>query len=124
MGSSAGPASSIVGAGLSAYANIEKAMGTKQADEYQAAELDRAAEYGRLKATQTSAQMTQKLNQTLGNIDVIRAAAHDDPTLAPPLREAVERWRPLGRSFDPRVAVIKDTPGPLEILELGSESTV
>jgi len=48
----------------------------------------------------------------------------DDPTKAPPLREAVERWRPLGRAYDPRVAVIKDTPGPLEVLEVGTESTV
>ena len=80
MGQAAGPALSIAGAGLSAFSSIEKAMGTKQADEFQAAELDRAAEYGRLKADQTSGQMTQKLNQTLGNIDVIRAAAHDDPT--------------------------------------------
>lgn len=48
----------------------------------------------------------------------------DDPTLAPPLREEAQRWRPLGRSFDPRVAVIKDTPGPLEIPEIGIESTI
>ena len=82
MGAAAaiGPAISIMGAGLSAFSGIEKASGQKQADEYQAEHLDRAAEYGRLKATQTSAQMTQRLNQTLGNIDVIRAAAHTDPT--------------------------------------------
>jgi len=48
----------------------------------------------------------------------------DDPTAPPPLRETAERWRPLGRSFDPRVAIIKDTPGPLLIEELGIEATI
>jgi len=47
----------------------------------------------------------------------------DDPTQPPPLREEVRRWRPLGRAFDPRIAVIKDTPGPLLIHELGVEVT-
>lgn len=66
--------------GISVVSDITKAQGQKSADEYQAASLDRAAQYGELKATQTSATLTQRLNQTLGNIDVIRAAAHDDPT--------------------------------------------
>ena len=48
----------------------------------------------------------------------------DDPTKPPPLREIAERWRPIGRSFDPRVAIIKDTPGPLLIAELGMEATI
>jgi len=48
----------------------------------------------------------------------------DDPTKPPPLREEVQRSRPLGRSFDPRVAIIKDTPGPLIIAELGMEVTI
>ena len=48
----------------------------------------------------------------------------DDATKPPPLRETAERWRPLGRSFDPRVAIIKDTPGPLLIEELGMEATI
>ncbi|MCK1445427.1 hypothetical protein IVB43_23870 [Bradyrhizobium sp. 48] len=48
----------------------------------------------------------------------------DDPTKPPPQREIAERIRPLGRSFDPRVAVIKDTPGPLLIAELGIEATI
>jgi hypothetical protein len=37
----------------------------------------------------------------------------DDPTQVPPQREEVQRWRPRGRYFDPRAAIIKDTPGPL-----------
>ncbi len=48
----------------------------------------------------------------------------DDPTKAPPLREEVQRWRPIGRSYDPRTAIIKDTPGPLEIPEIGIEASV
>lgn len=48
----------------------------------------------------------------------------DNPTLPPPLREDVEAWRPLGYAFDPRAAVIKDTPGPLLIEELGMEASV
>lgn len=48
----------------------------------------------------------------------------DDPTKPPPQRETVERTRPIGRSYDPRVAVIKDTPGPMTILELGLEATI
>lgn len=48
----------------------------------------------------------------------------DDPTLAPPLREQAYSARPIGRFHDPRVAIIKDTPGPLTILELGLEVTV
>jgi hypothetical protein len=42
----------------------------------------------------------------------------DDPTLTPPLREQAYSERPIGRFHDPRVAIIKDTPGPLTILEL------
>jgi hypothetical protein len=48
----------------------------------------------------------------------------DDVTKPPPLREIVERTRPVGRSFDPRVAVIKDTPGPMQLLEIGIEATI
>src|SRR6516225_4162672 len=48
----------------------------------------------------------------------------DDATQPPPLREEAQRWRPIGRAFDPRVAVIKDTPGPLMINEFGIEVTI
>lgn len=83
MGAAAGPVGgvmSIASVGLSAMSTLDKAEGQKAANDFQAAELDRAAEYGDLKAVQTGASMTQKLNMTLGNIDVIRAAAHTDPT--------------------------------------------
>ncbi|TAL43846.1 MAG: hypothetical protein EPN91_05675 [Salinibacterium sp.] len=48
----------------------------------------------------------------------------DDPTQLPPLREEVQRWRPIGRAYDPRVAVIKDTPGPLIVHEIGIEASI
>jgi hypothetical protein len=48
----------------------------------------------------------------------------DDPTQPPPLREEAQRWRPRGRAYDPRVAVIKDTPGPLELHEIGLEASI
>lgn len=48
----------------------------------------------------------------------------DDATLAPPLREGTDLWRPSGRAYDPRIAIIKDTAGPLTIAEIGMETTV
>lgn len=48
----------------------------------------------------------------------------DNAALPPPLREEAYRWRPSGRAFDPRVAIVKDTPGPLLIHEIGFEVTV
>lgn len=90
MGAAAGPASaatSIASIGLQYYAGTQKAQadtfkaeGESQGDTYQAERLDVAAQYGDLKATQTSAQMTRNLNTTLGNIDAVRAAAGTDPT--------------------------------------------
>jgi hypothetical protein len=71
---------SLVGAGLSAYSAYEKGAASAYADEYQAQRLEKSAQVGRVKAVQTSAQMTERLNDTLGNIDAVRAAAHDDPT--------------------------------------------
>lgn len=47
----------------------------------------------------------------------------DDPTQVPKLREQAFQWRPSGRYYDPRVAIIKDTPGPLTVLEFGTETT-
>jgi hypothetical protein len=64
----------------SATGSILGGEATASADTYKAETLDRAAQYGELKATQTNAQMTRNLNITLGNIDAVRAAAHTDPT--------------------------------------------
>lgn len=64
------------------------------------------------------------LGTVMNNHRVTAWNQDDDPTLPPPLRETAERWRPIGRAFDPRVAIIKDTPGPMQILEIGVEATV
>jgi hypothetical protein len=48
----------------------------------------------------------------------------DDPTLPPPERETAELYPPQGSSFDPRPVLIKDTPGPLQVLELAVEVSV
>jgi hypothetical protein len=48
----------------------------------------------------------------------------DNVEAAPPLREEAYRWRPLGRSYDPRMAVIKDVPGPLIVHEIGLEASL
>jgi hypothetical protein len=48
----------------------------------------------------------------------------DNPILPPPLREILETWTPPGSSFDPRVAIVKDVPGPLEIQEIAIEISI
>lgn len=79
MGGSAGPAS-IASLGLGVFSSIEKGLGTQAADEMQAARAERAAEFGKLQASMTDTHFREELNTTLGNIEVIRAAANIDPT--------------------------------------------
>jgi hypothetical protein len=47
---------------------------------YKSELLEQEAEYGRLKATQTNAQLTRNLAITLGHVDAVRASMHTDPT--------------------------------------------
>ena len=79
-GGSAAGGNSLMSIGLSAYSTILQSQGVAAANEFQAAKLEQAAVYGELKAVQTGAAMTRSLNQTLGNIDAVRAAANTDPT--------------------------------------------
>lgn len=79
MGAAA-PIAALGAAGLSAYSSIEKGAGQQAADQYQADELRQRAQYAGIAATETSANMLDRLNITLGNIDAVRAAAHDNPT--------------------------------------------
>lgn len=78
-GASSAGGNSLASIGLSAYSTILQAQGVAAGDEYQASKLETAATYGDLKAAQTGGQMTRSLNQTLGNIDAVRAAANADP---------------------------------------------
>jgi hypothetical protein len=48
----------------------------------------------------------------------------DDATKPPPLREDTYKFHPTGLDYDPRKQLIKDTPGPLIITEVGIEATV
>jgi hypothetical protein len=43
--------------------------------------------------------------------------------VAPPLRNQTYTWRPTGRAYDPRVALVKDVPGPITVVEFGMEVT-
>src|SRR5450432_3863976 len=76
MGASGTSATSLA---LQGHATILQSQGVAAADEFQATKLESAATYGELKAVQTGGQMTRQINQTLGNIDAVRAAAGADP---------------------------------------------
>ena len=71
----------LAGTGLSSLrAAYEKGAGQQAADNAQAAELRVKAEYAGAAAAETNATLTDRLATTLGNIDVVRAAAHTDPS--------------------------------------------
>jgi hypothetical protein len=78
-GPSAAGGMSLASAGLSAYSTILQSQGTAAGDNWNAEKLETDATYGDLKAVQTGGQMTRNLNQTLGNIDAVSAAAGADP---------------------------------------------
>lgn len=71
---------SIASLGLKAGGDVMKGQGEQSADDFKAAQSERAATYGKLKAQQTDAAMLYQENTQLGNIDAIRAAANTDPT--------------------------------------------
>lgn len=79
MGPEVVAAAAIGGLALDAGSSIVKGHGEAAGQEFMAARDRRAAEIGRLKADQTDVQLREELNTTLGNIDVMRAAANADP---------------------------------------------
>ena len=79
MGIAAAPLS-LASLGMQAAGTGLGAFGSFSADKYQSEALKLAAQEGELQATQTNAQLTARMNQTLGNIDAVRAAAHTDPS--------------------------------------------
>lgn len=70
---------SLASLGLSAFGKIEAGYGTQAGYEFKAAQAERSAEFGRVQAGLTDTVMRERLNTTLSNIDVIRAAAKADP---------------------------------------------
>jgi hypothetical protein len=94
MGAAAGPigsGTSIAALGLSAAGTLMKGQGTKAADEFQAAQAEEAAKFGRLQADLGDTTAREKLVHTIGNIEAIRAAAKTD--LTSPTEGAVEDWQ-------------------------------
>lgn len=71
---------SMASIGFKAAGQENAAQGQAAADTFKAQQLEEAAQYGELKATQTGAQMTRNLVMTLGNIDAVRAASRVDPS--------------------------------------------
>lgn len=71
-----GTAAALAGTALSAYSSYEQGQGTAAADQMKADELARKAQIGQAAAVEANANMTQRLNQSLGNIDAVRAAEH------------------------------------------------
>ncbi len=69
------------GAGLlaSAASNVVNAEGTNAADQAQSQILAEQASMGQVAATETNANSIAQLTSTLGNIDTVRAAGHDNP---------------------------------------------
>lgn len=81
-GSSSGSASgtSVASLGLTIASDITSGSGTKSADDFKAAQAERAAEFGITQANLTDVTMRENLNTTLGNIESIRSAANVDPS--------------------------------------------
>lgn len=93
MGAAAAPAAaglSLASMGLKVFGDYEASRGTAAGDQYRAAEMQRAAEYGELKAKQTNAEMTRNLAISLGHLDALRAASHTDPS--DPTNSAVRQF--------------------------------
>ena len=79
-GGAAGAGLSLAATGFKMLGDYTSSRAEAGADIYKSELLEQQAEYGRLKATQTNAQMTRNLAISLSHLDAVRAAAHTDPT--------------------------------------------
>ena len=79
-GGAAGAGLSLAATGFKMLGDYTTSRAEAGADVYKSELLEQQAQYGRLKADQTNAQMTKRLAVTLGHIDAVRAAAHTDPS--------------------------------------------
>src|SRR6516162_3451594 len=80
MGQAAAGGMSLAATGFKVLGDYASSRGAAAGDIYQSELLEQQAEYGRLKATQTNAQLTRNLAITLGHVDAVRAAMHTDVT--------------------------------------------
>ena len=71
---------SLAATGFKMLGDYTSSRAEAGAEVYKSELLEQQAEYGRLKATQTNAQMTRNLAITLGHVDAVRAAMHTDPS--------------------------------------------
>lgn len=80
MGAAAASAASVASLGLTVAGDIMGGSAKKSANDFQAARLEQAAEFGKTQAALTDATMRENLNNTLGTIQAVRAAAGVDPS--------------------------------------------
>jgi hypothetical protein len=71
---------SMAATGFTMLSEYTQSRAEAGAATYKSQLLEQEAQYGRLKADQTNAQMTRNLAITLGHVDAVRAAMHTDPT--------------------------------------------
>jgi hypothetical protein len=79
MGQAAAGGMSLAATGFKVLSDYVRSRAEAGADVYKSELFEQQAEYGRLKATQTNAQLTRNLAITLGHVDAVRAAMHTDP---------------------------------------------
>jgi len=82
---------SLAATGFKIYGDYLSSRAEAAGEKYKAELLEQQAQYGELKATQTNAQMTNRLAVTLGHIDAVRAAAHT--VISSPTGAAVRGYR-------------------------------
>jgi hypothetical protein len=80
MGQAAAGGMSLAATGFKVLGDYVSSRAEAGADVYKSELLEQQAEYGRLKATQTNAQLTKNLAITLSHVDAVRAAMHTDPS--------------------------------------------
>lgn len=81
--------------GLNFLAAIMKGEGDKAGADYKAAGLERHAAAAKTAAVQTDAQLRENLNESLGNIQAVRAAQNTDST-SPTTAALMDRTAMIG----------------------------
>ena len=71
---------SLAATGFKVLGDYASSRAEAGAATYKSELLEQEAEFGRLKATQTNAQLTRNLAITLGHVDAVRSAMHVDPS--------------------------------------------